>query len=640
MGIFFLILSFVFIFSIFFVSSKEKDAIFTNFRLSFVKSSLIVSTLVVIFTEFLSFFRILTSDYIILLWLIISIISLVFLIFLIKKNKLSFSNLHFEKILFFLKKERIFIKGVIVLISIIIILLFCVALTINHNWDSYTYHLPKVEHWIQNKNVDFFTTNNIRQLYLAPFTEYFILNLRLLSRNILFINFVQFFSLINCLLLASLIAKLFQLSKRGQLASLILALTIPMGLLQSTTTQTDLTVSFFVISFVYFGLSIIKERKILVDAILFLCLSFSLGILTKATFYIFAFPFCLFFGIYYIRLFKFKSFLLLFSIILAFSLLNLPFLNRNYVQFGSPLGPQESHSLNEKFGVKETLSNSIKNIGLHLATPNNSWNIKIDQTIARFHSFIKFPLTSVDTSFRNMKYKTAFAVDHDRMGNFLHIILFFISCLIIFIKFKTIPKLIKIYFVLITSGFILFAFLLKWQPWQTRLDLPIFFLMTPFLVYALSHIKWKSLTDFICITFLFISSIMVFVYEQKKPILGKTSIFLKNNSSYIFDYNAAMKIESELKDNDISNIGLILGGNSWEWQYWLLSKNRRFEYILFNHDLLKTPNFDSNFKYRAAIVTRNLWDPQKHKDILEIININKKTMLVIYRKKVDVIITK
>lgn len=644
MGIIFLILSFIFIFNIFFVSYQKREDVFTNFRLAFVKSSLIVSALAVIFTEILSFFRILTPAYVIMLWLVVSIIGLVTLIFLVKKNNYSFKNINFDKIIVFLKNESTTIKLIIFLILIIFLALFCIAFTINNNWDSYTYHLPRVEHWIQDKNVDFFPTNNIRQLYLAPFDEYFILNLKLLSESVLFINFVQFFSMINCLLLASLIAKSFGLSKRGQFISLILALTLPMGLLQSTTTQTDLVVSFFLLSFVYFSISIAKKKILRIENLIFLSLGLSLGILTKATFYIFAFPFCLLFGIYYIKLFKLKSFLILFSVILAFLLLNFQFLNRNYVQFGSPMGPQKSSpfylpNLNEKLGVKETLSNSAKNIGLHLATTNIFWNNKIDQVVTKFHDFIKFPLNSNKTSWHGMEYKTNFIIHHDITGNFFHIIILFISLVVIFIKFKTVPGLVKAYLFLIIFGFLFFAFLLKWQPWQTRLDLPMFFLIAPFSAYALSLIKQRKIAHIVCIFLLFTSIAMLFIYNPTKPILGKNSIFLTDNSSYIFDYNTAIKIESELEKNHISDVGLILDGDSWEWQYWLLSKNRRFEYILFNHDLEKTPNFDKNFKYRAIITTNDLWNPQINEAAQEILNIDEKTTLVIYKEERNTIIT-
>ena len=647
----FFLLSFLVIFGIFIFCRKRKESVFTSLRLSFIKASLILSLLMVTFTESLSFFKVLNFNFISLLWIITFLVSLTILIFLTKKNKFSLKSVKFNKIADYLKKETLIIKVTLSLGLVVLITLFCVDFTFNTNWDSYTYHLPRVEHWIQDKNVDFFPTNNIRQLYLAPFSEYAILNLRLLSGNALFLNFVQFFALINCSLLASLIAKSFGLLRRGQIMAFVLALTIPMGILQAQTTQTDLVVSFFLISFVYFGISVIQKKELSVSNILFLCLSFSFGILTKSTFYIFTLPFCLIFGIYYLKLFRFKAFLILLFIIPIFLLTNSSFLIREYRQFGSFLGPQKSSpyylpSLNEEFGVKETLSNSVKNIGLHLALPNDTWNIKIDQMVTRFHEIIKFPLNSDKTSWFKMPYKTSFTLHHDVVGNFLHTILFFVALFFVFVRFRSTPKLVLHYSLAIIFGFLFFVFLLKWQPWQTRLDLPMFFCMTPFIAYGFSLVKWKQVNSFVSLTLLFIILGIIFFFDPTKPVLGKNSVFFRDNNSYIFGYSTAKEIELKLNQNKIFNIGLAIGGDSLEWQYWLLLKNRRFEYIYFYKDLVKTSNFDNSFRYRASIIDNNyLLNPQindliKDKDdILEISNIDEKTTLVIYKGEQDRIIT-
>ena len=453
------------------------------------------------------------------------------------------------------------------------------------------------------------------------------------------------FSFINSLLLVSLITKLFGLSKRWQLSSLVVAVTIPMALLQSTTTQTDLVVSFFITSFIYFGFYYIKEEKLFSWTLLFMILSLSVGILTKSTFYVFALPFCVFFAIYCLKSFKFKSFYILIILLLSFLFINGPFLLRNYNQFGSPLGPQKTSSfylpnLNEKFGFKEMLSNNIKNIGLHLALPNASWNSGVDIVVTKFHKYINYPLNSNVTSWFGIEYKTNFSLHHDTVGNFVHTFLFFFAFVIILIKVKSVPNTIRIYLFLTILSIFIFAFLLKWQPWQTRLDLPVFFLLIPVLVYSINFIKYKIIiNNIICLSLVSISIWILFIGDPSKSIFGEKSIFTNNNSSYIFGYNDAKKIESELEKNKISNIGLALGGDSWEWQHWIVSKNRVFEHVYFNIALIKTPNFNPNFKYKALILNNNyLENPQINRmikggeNISSVLYISEKETLIIFKK--------
>jgi hypothetical protein len=316
---------------------------------------------------------------------------------------------------------------------------------------------------------------------------------------------------------------------------------------------------------------------------------------------------------------------------------------RNYRQFGSPLGPQKTASyyepnLNDSFGIKETLSNGVKNIGLHLALPNDHWNSEVDKAVAEFHKIIGFPLDSPATSWFNIEYKTNFFLTSDNVGNFFQLALFCIGLLIVLVRFRSTDKFVLIYSFSIVFGYFIFAFLLKWQPWQTRLDLPAFFLMAPFVAYTLSSIKWKAVAVIVSIFLLIISIAILFTYNPTKPILGKDSVLLKDNSSYIFDYDVAVKIESELKKNGISSVGLVLGSDSWEWQYWILSKNTRFEYVYFYKDLINTPNFDPDFRYKALIIDDiYLGDPQVVKlmndksNTLETFDIDSKVTLVIYK---------
>jgi hypothetical protein len=450
--------------------------------------------------------------------------------------------------------------------------------------------------------------------------------------------------------LASLLAKLFRLPPRWQILSSVLVLTLPMGLMQSITAQNDLVVSFFLIAFAYFGIKIAEEREFAKKDIFFLAASFALGAFAKSTFYIFAFPFCVLFGIYFLKYFKWKTLYVLASVIFFFLLVNLPFLARNYCQFDSILGPQKTSplyqpSLNDEFDFKATISNSVKNIGLHLALPNDRWNMKIDQGIVFIHNFINFPINDAKTNYLGANYTTIFVLSHDKVGNFFQVILFFFSLMIIFAKRNLVNLFVLFYLLAFVFGFLFFAFLLKWQPWQTRLDLPGFVLMAPFIAYTLSLLKWKNVDVFVSAILLITALGIVFVFDPIKPIFGENSVFLKNNSAYIYNYAVAKEVESGLNKNNIRNIGLVLGGDTPEWQYEILSQGKKFEYVYFPEVLAKTPNFDPNFKYRALIVENSfLKNPQINNlvqnkdDILETENIDDKVTLVIYRTEQSQII--
>ena len=81
-----------------------------------------------------------------------------------------------------------------------------------NNWDSMAYHLPRIQHWIQNGNVYPYPTNITRQIATSPLSEYIILNIQVLASTDAFSNLVQYFALINTIFLATLILKSFQVN--------------------------------------------------------------------------------------------------------------------------------------------------------------------------------------------------------------------------------------------------------------------------------------------------------------------------------------------------------------------------------------------------------------------------------------------
>lgn len=57
--------------------------------------------------------------------------------------------------------------GILLVIGIIV--LFLALVTTPNNWDSMTYHLPRIVHWAQNRSVGHYATNSIRQISSPSF---------------------------------------------------------------------------------------------------------------------------------------------------------------------------------------------------------------------------------------------------------------------------------------------------------------------------------------------------------------------------------------------------------------------------------------------------------------------------------------
>ena len=151
-----------------------------------------------------------------------------------------------------------------------------------NNFDSQTYHLPKIEHWVVQHDVQFFPTAIHRQVTLAPGAEYLLLHLRLLTGGDALYNLLQFGASVGCVLLASRIAGQLGGSARAQLLAGFVAGTTPMVALESTSTQTDLVVAAWVGCLATLVLDELRRRTRPVDLLL-IGTATGLITLTKAT---------------------------------------------------------------------------------------------------------------------------------------------------------------------------------------------------------------------------------------------------------------------------------------------------------------------------------------------------------------------
>jgi len=573
-------------------------------------------------------------------------------------------------------------------VTILLPLLFLAVYCPPNNWDSMSYHLSRVAHWIQNKNVNFYPTLYVPQLTNNPLGEYLVTNIYLMTGGDYFVNLVQFISMICCVFLSSLLVKEFGINYKGQLLASILTLTIPMGILQSTTTQTDYIAAFFLLSFIYFGIKVLREtdNKKNLLYILFFVVSISLGILTKATLFIWALPFVVYFAVKFILKFKLKIYKIILIASLIFFLINGMHFIRNYQMFDSPIGPKQKDTfglpyMNQNFSVGNTYSNILRNIGLHLALPcddykgfiekiirntkkvaiktNNGliiktaevfnyclihtiynfkdYNLFVQNTIVFLHQIWGLDINNPNTTWLGNKFEVSFNVGEDYSGNFIMLALFFVSFFLLLFNMKKFDNYkfeVLFLFISIITAFIIFSFLLTWQPWHSRLHLQIFVAMTPFISYVLINFLNKRNFFIIFLAVIIGCSFQAVYLNRNKPIISsdkpilkmtRDQLYFRNRDNY---YDMYTKITDLIKERNISNIGLAIRGNSWEYPFWVLlkekNKNFRMEYIFFNEKLKKTPNYNPNFNFSAIIYNlpeiENLIDNNLITDKLDLVD--------------------
>lgn len=241
-------------------------------RLNILKALVIFGFLVFVGTEILSLMHGLSFWGVAVYWLAVAII-----VFSRKNIRKSFL-VAIPKIECLTAPEMLILSAT----GLIIIFLGITAvLAPPNNFDSMTYHMGRIPHWIQNRSVNFYATNITRQLWAGPMAEYIILHLQVLSGSDYLANLVQWFAMAGSCVGGSLLAEYLGAGRKGQIFTAFLVATIPMGIMQSTTTQNDYAVGFWLLSLFIFLYKLKLDQKTEYAVLSGICLG--LGILTKGT---------------------------------------------------------------------------------------------------------------------------------------------------------------------------------------------------------------------------------------------------------------------------------------------------------------------------------------------------------------------
>ena len=558
---------------------------------SSVRSILVFSFSTVFITESLSFFKWINVIGVYIAWSTITL----FCLYLVYKNKKE----NFSLVIFELKKLQTTFqynfskieKGYVLIIFIFLFLLFLQGILYPpNNWDSLTYHMSRIMFWIGNESVNHFPSHILRHLYQPPFAEFVIMNVNLLNGNDYFSNSVQLLFLFGSLLVVWQILSMFDFSRKLKLFALLLLISIPAVILQATTTKNDVITGFFVLSAILYLFKIYRLNK--KEDIIFLSFIIGLGMLTKGTAYLFFVPVFIVFGILFLKqilkeknLFIIKNVHWIIVIVIA---INIGHFQRNYSLNKDILNIDEQEAKNysnEDLSLTTTFSNILKNLALHVPYPLNE---PLDKIIHTIHDDLNIDINSPQNNYLGIKYSKPydFTTHEDYVPNFIHLLLILGAILffVFHLKRKKDNKtlLYNVVTLIIIMQLLLFAFYLKWQPWHTRLHIPIFMTSSILVVCSLALLKRNIVIQNVISIILIGSTFLFIVFNNLRPLIENGKLtksialddnrfqkYFANQPQLYSDYKSVIK---EINANE--TIGLIMS----DWEYPLFY-NYYFSYI-------------------------------------------------------------
>ncbi|GAB3769787.1 hypothetical protein GCM10028818_06500 [Spirosoma horti] len=413
----------------------------------------------------------------------------------------------------------------------------------------------------------------------------------LLSQSDLWANVVQWLAGVGCLVGLSLLTQQMGGSRSLQIATVFVAGTIPMFILQASSTQNDLVVSFYLILLGLYLLRYYQHRQI--ASIVWAGLALGFAWLSKGTAYLFSAPLLLTWGLMEIRhllfvdrssaianQFAYKLALPTVLLVLIGLGLNAGHYSRNVLVYAHPLtnAQLEGDYTNQVHSLRMMVSNISRNLAIHFGFPGV--NTLVQQSVESLHKLLGIRTNDPTTTFAGSSFKLPrLSNNEDNASSFIHF-LWLTGSLVWLIRHKNqsnrTPYLILAGIISLT--FMLFCAYLKWQPWHTRLHLVLFLLASPIGALGLQAavergIHWPF--------WLFVLSAGGFVLTNPfrplitlPPLTQPVSFLTGRERNYFVnghEYRSAFdQISTFLNQqrHDSLQIGLILGEDDFDYMWY------------------------------------------------------------------------
>lgn len=562
---------------------------------AFLGGSTLWATLLVIATETLSLFDALTFPCLVALWAVAAV---------------SFAALYVATARKYPPRPRQprprFSPGQILLLAAILAITATIGAVAfigpPNTWDSMDYHMPRVLYWIQNRTVEFYPTHFPSQNQLAPGAGYVVMHLQLLGGSDRLANFVQWYALIGCMVASAFLCARFGLGRTEALCSALFIATIPMGILEASSTYVDYVVTFWIMSFACFTFRPEDRDRAGAMSLLLPGLALGLAILTKATAYLYAAPFLARFVLLEIRGRRLAAAGPLATCAALTLLINASFYARCHELCGNPLGITETivdrekningSVVNETFAPKAILSNLIRNTATHLhVTPSVTVNLAVEDAVIRLHKFFGMDVNDRRTTWATTKFRAPgdankivpkdpgerrrFRSD-EGVSNPLHFLMIVLSLVMILGRGSLRKREgLLLHALCCVAGFFLFCGYLKWQPFHSRLHMPFFVLSAPFVAVALFDVKGGRLgmvgraSSLIALTGMAVPTLL---YSCERPLLGEHSMLPKTRNERYFWFphrkEPFTNAQQFLRNRQLREVGF--DGADWEYPMMVL----------------------------------------------------------------------
>jgi 4-amino-4-deoxy-L-arabinose transferase-like glycosyltransferase len=263
-------------------------------------------------------------------------------------------------------------------------------------------------------------------------------------------------------------------ASKGFLTSSAILVSIPAVFYQASNTKNDIQVGFFLLCLIWLTEVAVKKRTVSWPISILTGIVVGFCLMAKGTSLIYL---TVLLPILLYRLFA-NRVSLHFAPILSTVLISIAIASPHYIPhtkniLAGDTGEKSEHK-NAKINIQNAVSVLSKNVALQMALPWPSWNTAVKNGVERLHHRLGVGVNSPETSFYDQPFDVIYWPNsEDNVTSILAILIIVLLPFICIYQIFKGKKFVAIYYFLPSLLLLLFSILLKWQPWHTRLLIPI-----------------------------------------------------------------------------------------------------------------------------------------------------------------------
>ena len=443
-----------------------------------------------------------------------------------------------------------------------------------NSYDAMTYHLARVERWIQQGSLAPFATFDTRQLFMPSWAEYALLQFQLLSGGDHFANLVQWLCYAGSCAGAAMLALSLGGSRTARNVAAVLVATLPMAIAQASGTQTDVAAACWAVIACAWGYAMLRSEAPRRD-MLFCALSLGLAAATKQTGLLFAaFGLVPAVAALFLGRRSGRAATLVLASGVAVALLAGPQLIRNREVFGAMQGDSVwvSDAAMGTHAPGAVTCNVLRNLSLHFGTPSGGVNEAVAGAAAAGCRAVGANPDDPRTTWNPRFIAAPWTTHEESAPNPLQLVLIFVAFLLTW--WVTRSGAVRWFPVAMISAIVAFSVALKWQSYNSRLETPFFALALAWGALAVERLRprWRQAL----VSGLAITALPAAVCNYTRPLAAiraiapRPSIFQLPRELTYFMYDPALArpyldVAHRIAATDCRDVGMHTWPDAWEY---------------------------------------------------------------------------